>query len=313
MDVFVYRSSSYDSFLNMALENALFQSIRDGQIFLFLYQNQKSVIIGRNQNPWQQAFITMMERDKVFLCRRSSGGGAVYQDKGNLNFCFIRKNGFFDKKKNLEFILSALKKLHISAQANCRYDLMLRHGKEDFKFSGSAFRQAQNRSLHHGTLLINSDLDKLKYYLNPPKRQWHGHTVSSTPAKVINLKSLNPQISIDAVVDVMASSFFCHHKKKGTVEILNDSRWQSKEFENYHNKIRSFKWCLGGGPPFTQIIKKKWNNSYLKCLLEIRDGMVKRVQFSGKGYICDKVEQLLKGRFYCPDEIEQLLDRHLTF
>ena len=313
MDAFVYRSTSYDPFLNMALENYLFQSIHEGQVVLFFYQNKNSVIIGRNQNPWQQACIKKMEEDKVFLCRRSSGGGAVYQDKGNLNFCFITKKGLPDKKENLQLILFVLEQFNIFAKTNDRHDLLVRDEKEDFKFSGSAFRNTLNRSLHHGTLLIDSHLEKLKYYLNPPKRQWQGHAVSSTPARVVNLKSLNSTINIDCLVDAFASCFFSRYKKKGHVDMIDGDPRKDELFKNYHNKIKSFQWCLGGGPPFTQILINKSPDSPLQCRLDTRGGIVERVQFSQKGSLFDKIAGKIAGRIYCPDEIECLLKRYLTF
>lgn len=56
---------------------------------LLFYQNNKSVIIGRNQNPWKECRVEKIKENKVDLCRRFSGGGAVYQDMGNLCFSFI--------------------------------------------------------------------------------------------------------------------------------------------------------------------------------------------------------------------------------
>ena len=313
MNAFVYQSTSHDPFFNMAIENALLKNIGKHQIFLFLYQNQKSIIIGRNQNPWQQAFLNLMEKDNIILCRRESGGGAVYQDEGNLNFCFISYEKSSDKENNLKLILSSLKRLNISAQMNSRHDLFYRQGKNNFKFSGSAFRQHKNLTLHHGTLLINSDLVKLKLYLTPPTRRWQGNAVLSTPSKVINLKSINQDINVDTVKDCLINSFFNNYKQEKKIEILDEYYLPSKEFKNYYDKIKNTKWRLGGGPPITQIIKKKVNNSYIQCLLEIKRGEVHKVQLLPKRGTSHKVEELLRGRIYHPEEIDQLLNRHLTF
>lgn len=71
------------------------------------------------------------------LCRRVSGGGAVYQDLGNHCFTFLNPVTANDdiKAMNNHLLISALKHLGVHAEASGRNDILVT-GR---KVSGSAY------------------------------------------------------------------------------------------------------------------------------------------------------------------------------
>lgn len=73
----------------------------------------------------------------------------------------------FDLRRNAELIARALHHLDIPALVNDRRDLVLRNHKQnrDDKISGSAYRLIQSCAFHHGTMLIDTDLERLRRYL----------------------------------------------------------------------------------------------------------------------------------------------------
>ncbi|KAF9950453.1 Biotin/lipoate A/B protein ligase [Mortierella alpina] len=73
-----YISKLNDPWTNLAFEEWLFRNSDPATYILFLYRNSKSVIIGRNQNPWKECNLKLMARDGVPFVRRKSGGGTVY-------------------------------------------------------------------------------------------------------------------------------------------------------------------------------------------------------------------------------------------
>ena len=88
-------SEIFNPAYNLGLEEYL---IETGDNILYLWQNDNTIVIGRNQNPYKECNIKKIKEDKVNLVRRRSGGGAVYHDMGNLNFTIISKK----HKNNIE-------------------------------------------------------------------------------------------------------------------------------------------------------------------------------------------------------------------
>ncbi|KAG0341060.1 hypothetical protein BG004_006163 [Podila humilis] len=120
-----YISKLDDPCTNLAFEEWLFRNSSPETYILFLYRNSKSVIIGRNQNPWKECNLKQLDKDGVPFVRRKSGGGTVYHDIGNTNYSIMMPRAVFDRRTNVELICRALHELDIPALVNERHDIVL--------------------------------------------------------------------------------------------------------------------------------------------------------------------------------------------
>ncbi|QSZ31545.1 hypothetical protein DSL72_001112 [Monilinia vaccinii-corymbosi] len=189
----VYISRSLDPYINLSIEHYLLEKTPADSTILFLYTNKPSVVIGRNQNPWNEVKLSLITGHPVSLVRRRSGGGTVYHDMGNVNYCVICPTSCFDRDKHAEMVVRALHKLgQPRAAVNARHDIVLKPGGEGsnsvltYKISGSAYKLTRERSLHHGTCLLNNaDIALMcKYLLSPAKRFIEARGVKSVSSKV---------------------------------------------------------------------------------------------------------------------------------
>jgi lipoate-protein ligase A len=89
----VVSPSTIPSF-NLAAEEYLFSQKYDD--FVFLYINDSSVIIGSNQAVINEVDLDFCIENQITVIRRLSGGGAVYHDRGNINYSFIQNKTLLD-------------------------------------------------------------------------------------------------------------------------------------------------------------------------------------------------------------------------
>ncbi|CAE7671826.1 lplA, partial [Symbiodinium sp. CCMP2456] len=187
----ILRSEVSDITFHFAVEEYLMNAEKLTAPLMYLWRPQPVVTIGRHQNPWKECVLSQLDEDGVALVRRRSGGGAIFQDAGCSVFTFLFPSGEFDIDRNLETVLGALGRLGVQAEKKGRNDLTF----EDKKISGSAFKHAPDRgvSLHHGTVLVDTDLTALQRYLTPDKRKLQAKGIASVGARVMNLKDKFPE------------------------------------------------------------------------------------------------------------------------
>lgn len=80
-------NNSNNPFFNHAAEEYLMKNF-DEEIFM-LWINVPSILIGKNQNTLSEINLDYINKNNIFVVRRLSGGGAVYNDLDNINFTFI--------------------------------------------------------------------------------------------------------------------------------------------------------------------------------------------------------------------------------
>lgn len=199
----ILKSLSTDPEANLALEMELLE--REGEDFLLLYINRPSVIVGRNQLPEAEADTEYCRRQGIPVIRRISGGGAVYHDTGNVNYSFITARGktpLLDSKPHAP-VVAALAETGVAAEAGSRGELRV----EGLKVSGTASYVKGARQMFHGTLLFDTDLDRMERALSGDGSK-RGRKVASVPSETINLKAFIPSVgSAAGFMDTLADFF----------------------------------------------------------------------------------------------------------
>ena len=196
-------SNQTNPYLNIAVENYLLSQPSDGDIIMYLWQNRRTVVIGQNQNPYSECNVAQLEADGGFLMRRRTGGGAVFHDLGNLNFSFVVPYEMYDTMRQFAVLQRAVAAYGLETEVSGRNDVLC----QGRKFSGNAFSKGKHQRLHHGTILIRTDVEQLQRYLKvkPAKLQKHG--VSSVQSRVVNLSELVPEITAQNIIPPLVQAF----------------------------------------------------------------------------------------------------------
>lgn len=195
-------SNQHNPYLNIAVENYLL-TVPTDEVTMYLWQNRRTVVIGQNQNPYAECDVELLERDGGFVMRRRTGGGAVYHDLGNINFSFVVPPSQYDVVRQFSVLQKTLSAFGLEAEVSGRNDLLC----QGRKFSGNAFSKGRCQRLHHGTILIRTDVEQLQRYLKvkPAKLQKHG--VESVRSRVVNLSELRPEITAQSIVPHLIEAF----------------------------------------------------------------------------------------------------------
>ena len=265
----IIRSDSFDPTYNLALEEFLTKNVVEDDIILYLWQNERTVVIGKNQNYWSEVNAPAAEADCVTVVRRLSGGGAVFHDLGNLNFTFILRKENYDVQRQLSVIIDALGKLGIKAEKTGRNDIEA----DGRKFSGNAFFKSSAGWYHHGTLMVDVDKEKLGKYLNVSTAKLQSKGVKSVKARVVNLKELREDITIEMLCEELYKAFGriygCDPIKISPEEI----DWA--EVEDLQERYSSWEWTKGRKIPFTVQIEKRFAWGNIDLQMNVDGGIIK--------------------------------------
>ena len=183
----IIHSTSTSPIFNLAAEEYLFAERQDD--LLFLYVNEPSVIIGCNQAIRNEVNLDFCMENEISVVRRMSGGGTVFHDKGNLNFCFISNKTEGKSSLNDDFlkpIVEVLTDSGVPVTIGKRKDLWL---QSEYKITGTASHVARNRELHHGTLLYDTNLEMLEKSLSPNQKDESIKAIASVRSTVKNLRA----------------------------------------------------------------------------------------------------------------------------
>ena len=167
----------------------------EGEAF-FVWRVEPTVIFGRNQVLENEVNLEYCRANGVNIVQRKSGGGCVYSDKGNIMISYVSERGVVSEvfEKYLSELTECLRGLGLKAEKSGRNDILV----DGRKVSGNAFHQHPDRSIVHGTLLYDTDMDALEIAIRPPVEKLERHGVASVRQRVVNIAEIAAQLAYDA-------------------------------------------------------------------------------------------------------------------
>ena len=285
--------NQYNPHLNLAVESSLLDEGDANVVTMFLWKNQQTVVYGYNQNPFTECNVELLLSEGGFAARRRTGGGAVYHDLGNLNFSFVANKKHYDVAKQMSVIQKALEIFGLKTEVSGRNDILF----DGRKFSGNAFGIYKDRRLHHGTILIKTDGEKLAKYLkvNPAKLQKHG--VKSVASRIINLSEV-ADITSDSIIPYLSKAFEEVYDAKAEVidfnDLLTDKVLKTRDLfasdEYLFGKWRNFH--------AKKSAQFAWGLVEIDLQVNEEKGIIESVSIASDGLepeLIDETEQLLIG------------------
>lgn len=280
-------TTNLDPWHNLALEEKLFFEVEDNEVILYLWQNQNTVVIGRNQNPYRECKYNQLEQEGGKLARRLSGGGAVFHDLGNLNFTFIMKKPLYDIRRQLQVIIDAMASLGIQAEFSGRNDILT----DGRKFSGNAFYYHEDRCYHHGTLLVSADIRNLAKYLTVSKKKIESKGVKSVQSRVINLSELKPDLTIASLKEALKESF----QNTYSHETCQSQIFDTIENKNLYEKYASWDWRFGKTPEFRVTLYERFTFGDFEIMINLKDSIISEIKIYSDAMDIDLVKDLEKA------------------
>lgn len=254
-----FYSESTDPAYNLALEEYILTEKKED--FILLWQNANTIVIGKNQNAEEEINRSFIEEHDILVVRRTTGGGAVYHDMGNLNFSFI--TAYIDKESSsMEYftgiVADVLKKMNVPAKVTGRNDIVV----EGKKVSGNAQRIFENRILHHGTLLFQADMAKVAGALHVREDKLAAKGVSSVASRVGNIGTYLPGMEMKEFIEILQTALLTGKEVREWKPSAEDIR---KIIQLADNKYRTTEWNFGKSP----MVNKKKRARFAQGELEI--------------------------------------------
>ena len=303
--MFYYISNSNQAAYNQATEEYFLKNFDES--FYMLYRNKAAVIIGKHQNALAEINLDKCQEQDIEIVRRLSGGGTVFHDEGNLNYCFIsngKKGELINFKRYSQPVIDVLQSLNVDAKFEGKSDLTI----EGMKFSGNASHIYRSKVLQHGTMLFSSDLSRLNSLLKVNPLKFKDRGVRSIRSRVTNISDhLSSPLSIqelqNKIIDHLQETFPGIKAYELTEEdhqaILN----------LMEEKYLKWEWNFGYSPKYkVERLISFANGNILEVELDIEKGRIVRAEILGNCIKMDRIAELEEKLIHIPHHKETVIN-----
>jgi lipoate-protein ligase A len=291
-----------DPYYNIAAEEYLLKNFTDD--ILLLYYNEPSVIIGKHQNTLAEINYKHITENNIKVVRRISGGGTVFHDFGNLNFCFIcngSEGHLVDFKKFTQPVIDVLIDLKVNAKLEGKNDIRV----EGLKVSGNAEHVFKKRVLHHGTLLFSSDLKKLSEALHVEGNKYTDKAVKSIRSNVANISSyINLPIHVNQFRDLIIAQVYASNE----TQMYSLTKTDCINIEELiKQKYSTWEWNYGYSPAYTFSNSAQTNDYMLSIKFEVNNGIIVNSELSINKEVQDYASKIFVDKKHSISDITEIL------
>lgn len=279
------KNPSLDPFYNQALEEVVFNMELDEDVF-WLWRNSPAVIVGCYQNICREVKAEALRKQNIPVIRRITGGGTVYHDLGNVNYTLIMKqDSFADYDRCLAPVIHALNDMGIPARRNRTCDIAIGNGK----ISGSAQKNANGRLLHHGTLLFDTDLNKLDTITTHHKNDHF--QVKGTLSDICTVTNIRQYLKEDMTIEQFMQRLTQRMVPEQQPELVLTQEQQQQILLLRDEKYKSWEWTWGKTPPFTYEKHGEFAGKPIHISYQARRGILSDVEID-----CDCIDKELAAQ-----------------
>lgn len=268
-----------DPYMNLALEQYIFENLDRSSAYCMLWQNDNAVIVGKHQNTFAEINRQYVTAHGIKVVRRLSGGGAVYHDMGNINYTFIAKDdsdGSFDFSTFCTPVLKVLQTLGAQPELSGRNDMTI----DGRKFSGNSQYMRGGRVMHHGTIMFDSNLETVQQALNVPKDKLQSKGLRSVRSRVTNVKPhLSRKVSTKEFFSILRDFLF---REYGLIPYeLTAEDW--KAVQKLCDTIYArWEWNYGRSPSFAVVKERRVEGvGKLEIHMDAENGVISGIAFFG--------------------------------
>lgn len=289
----IFSASKHAPF-NIATEEYLLRHT-EHEVFL-LYINRPSIIVGVHQNSIAEINLDYVKEHKIPVVRRLTGGGTVFHDLGNLNFCFIMKavqDSPWNFKRYTAPILEVLQELGVNAMLKGRNDLVI----DDRKFSGNAKLVEKGKILQHGTILFDSHIGALSAALKVNPLKFNDKAVKSVRSRVTNVSEhLQQELSLQDFTSLVRAKVQSIYPEVRDYSFSDSETAQIQKLAD--EKYSGWEWNFGASPKYNLSRALRTAAGTLEAYLDVQEGKIESIRVFGDFFSSRPVSELetaLKG------------------
>lgn len=268
----------------LAMEEYVARNLDEPDCF-FMWQVEPSVIFGRNQLIENEVNLDFCRSRGIMTYRRKSGGGCVYADMKNIMFSYItsEENVGFTFNRYINMVALVLTKLGVEARTSGRNDIMI----GDRKVSGNAFYKLPGRSIVHGTMLYDTDMENMAGSITPTGEKLLSKGVQSVRQRIALLKDY---------VDIGIEDFkrFVRENLCNGGIVLDDEA--IKAIGEIEREYLSEDFIYGNNPRYTMVKRRRIEGvGELEARLEMKNGVIKALNLVGDYFLTGDLDgQIVK-------------------